>query len=277
MPVADHDVTASGRAATPGDERGRGAGHAARDAHHEVDVHLAAVRQPVAVQQPAQRSHVAEVEQLELRDHLALLAELVELGDERPRVGEHVVAEVGGAHRQAARVGSRVEDLEPLVERVVHGPAGRELDDEVGALAQRGDRVGEPTEVERGPVLGVADVHVDHRGTGGLALLGRRHQLLERGRELGTVLLGGLGAGGGHGDQQRFSHGRHAARSGVACRKSSCVRRAQCACSARRPGDDAVGPSSSDGNAAMCVQSVRGAHEDFWHAAPRFAQIRRAF
>ena len=36
--------------------------------------------------------------------------------------------------------------------------------------------------------------------------------------------------------------------------------RAQCACSARRRSEDAVSPSSSDGNNAMCVQSVREAH-----------------
>ena len=42
-----------GQGRDAGDQRGRGAGHAARDAHHEVDVHLAAVRQAVAVQQPA--------------------------------------------------------------------------------------------------------------------------------------------------------------------------------------------------------------------------------
>ena len=155
-----------------------------------------------------QRGDVAEVEQLELRDDLALLAELVELGDERPRVGEHVVAEVGGAHREAARVGGRVEDLQPQVERVVHRAAGRELDDEVGAVVQRLDGGAEPAEVERGPVVVVADVHVDHRRAGGLAVLGRLHELLERGRELGAVRLGGLGAGGGDGDQQRFSHGR---------------------------------------------------------------------
>ena len=115
---------------------------------------------------------MAEVEELELRHDLALLAELVEIGDERPRVAEHVVAEVGGAHRQAARVGGRVEHLQPGVERVVDRAAGGELDDQVGPLAQGRDGVGEALGLEGRAVVVVADVDVDHRGAGRLALLG---------------------------------------------------------------------------------------------------------
>ena len=47
----------------------------------------------------------------------------------------------------------------------------------------------QPAEVEGRPVLAVADVHVDHRGAGRLALLGGGDQLLEGGRELGQSSL----------------------------------------------------------------------------------------
>ena len=57
-------------------------------------------------------------------------------------------------------------------------------------------------------MLVVADVHVDHRGAGGLARDGRLDELLERGRQLRAVGLGGLGAGGRDGDEERLVHGR---------------------------------------------------------------------
>jgi hypothetical protein len=98
----------------------------------------------------------------------------------------------------------------------VHRAAGGELHHEVGALVQGVDGGGEPAEVERGAVVVVADVHVDHRRAGGLALTRGRHQLLERGRQLRAVGLGGLGPGGSDGDQQGLGgyvgHGGHAVR-----------------------------------------------------------------
>ena len=131
---------------------------------------------------------------------------------------EDVVAEVRRTHRQAARVRSGVEHLEPVVEAVVHGAAGRELDDEVGALVQGVDGVFEPAPVEGGLVVVVADVHVDHRGAGGLAALGRLHQLAQRRGQLRAVLLGRLRSGRRHRDQQLVlrgrarAHGRHRVR-----------------------------------------------------------------
>ena len=101
---------------------------------------LPPIRQPVtASMQPAQRGHVPEVEQLELGDDLALLGLAVELDHERPRVEEDVVAEVRRAAGQRAGVRLGVEHGEPLLQRVVHGAAGRQLDDEVGGLAHRLD------------------------------------------------------------------------------------------------------------------------------------------
>ena len=151
--------------------------------------------------------HLPEVEQLELGCHSALLNQLVELADERPRVGEHVVAEVGRPHGQAAGIGLRVEDLEPLVERVVDAAAGRELDDEVGVLADRRDPLPQKRQVERRLVLPVADMDVDHRRAGTLAVLGGLRELLRRGRQVGTVFLRRLGTCRGHGDQERVGHG----------------------------------------------------------------------
>ena len=86
-----------------------------------------------------------------------------------PGVEEDVVAEVGRAAGERARVGLGVEHGEPLLERVVHAAAGRELDDQVGLLAQRRRRCRAAGRVERRPVLAVADVHVDQRRAGRLA------------------------------------------------------------------------------------------------------------
>src|SRR5690606_25904142 len=139
-----------------GDERVGGAGHPSGDAHDEVDVDLAAVGQAVAVEQPAQRRDLPEVEQLELRHDLALLGELVKVADEPPGVHEDVVAEVRGAHGQAARVGRGVEHAKAVLERVVHRAAGGELDEQVGALPQCGDGIHQPLRVEGRAVLVVA-------------------------------------------------------------------------------------------------------------------------
>jgi hypothetical protein len=155
----------------------------------------------VRLQQPVQRGDVAEVEQLELRHHLQLLAELVQLGDERPGVEEDVVAEVDRAHGQRARVGRCLEHPQPLLVRVVDRASGRQLHDQAGRGAQRGHRLGEPGQVERGPVLVVADVHVHQAGPGGLAAHRGLDQLVERGRQRGHVGLGGLRPGGCDGDQ----------------------------------------------------------------------------
>jgi hypothetical protein len=201
MPVADHDVVSAGHAA-------------AWHSHHQVAVHPAAVRQAVGVEQPVQRVNMTEVEQLELRHHLPLLRELVELGDERPRVHEHVVTEVRRAHRQRARVGLGVEDLEALFERVVHGAAGGQLDDQRGGAADGVHRLLQPPGVERRLVLRVPDVEVDHRRARRFAAHSRLDQLLDRGGQIGHVRLGRLGAGrsngdqrGGVGDPGRHGHG----------------------------------------------------------------------
>ena len=130
MPVADHDVVASGRAWTAATSVGGVARHPAGDAHDEVAVHLAAVREPETIKQSVQRGNVTEVEQLELGDDLSLLGERVELLDERPGVHEHPVAEVHRAHRQRAGVRLGVEHAEPVLVRVGDRAAGRELDHE---------------------------------------------------------------------------------------------------------------------------------------------------
>ena len=104
MPVADQVVTSGGQGSDGGDQGVGRAGHAARDAHHEVDVHPAAVREPVRVEQPVQRGTWPRSNSSNSGTTSRSWRELVELADERPRVEEHVVAEVGGAHRQAARV-----------------------------------------------------------------------------------------------------------------------------------------------------------------------------
>ena len=164
MPVADHDVTSAGSIATPAISAAVVRRHRAGHPGHEVDVHPPAERQPVGVEQPAQGVHVAEVEQLELRHHLALLRLHVEVAHEPPGVEEHVVAEVGRAAGERARVGLGVEHGEPLLERVVHRAAGRQLHHEVGLGAQRVDRGPQPPGIQGRPVLVVADVQVDERG-----------------------------------------------------------------------------------------------------------------
>src|SRR4029077_8717551 len=101
--------------------------------------------------QPVQGRDLTQVEQLEFRDDLALDGQLVEVLDERPRVAEHVVAEVDRAAGQRAGVRRGAQDGEPAGEAVGHRAAGGQLDDEAGALAQRGHRVGEPAGVQGGP------------------------------------------------------------------------------------------------------------------------------
>ena len=170
---------------------------------------LLAGRETVLVEQPAHRVHLPEVEQLELRDHAALLRELVELADERPGVGEDVVAEVRRPHGQAARVGLGVEDLEPLVERVVNAAAGGQLDDEVGGLADGRHPLAQQGEVEGRPVLGSRTWMWIIAAPARLAVDRGLGELLGRGRQVRAVFLGRLGAGRGHGDQQRLGHGAH--------------------------------------------------------------------
>jgi hypothetical protein len=75
---------------------GQGTGHP----EHEVDVHGAAVRQSVAVDETLQGPEMADLEDLELRHDLALLGRNVELGHEGHRVVEDVVTEIDGAARQ---------------------------------------------------------------------------------------------------------------------------------------------------------------------------------
>jgi hypothetical protein len=157
-----------------------------------------------------QRGHLAQVEQLELRDHLRLLAEAVEVDDERPRVEEHLVAEVDGAHGERARVRARLQHPQSLLEGVVDRASGRQLHHHRGLGAQGVHRVAEQPRVEAGLVLGVTDVDVDETGAGGLAATPGLDQLVERGGQCRSVPLGGLGAGRSHGDQGRRCR-RHAA------------------------------------------------------------------
>src|SRR5215831_18686127 len=74
-----------------------GQGRPARDefgvARDQVTVDMAAVRLAKIAQQPVQRRHVTEVEELELGHYPPLLGPRVEVTDERPRVAEHLVPE----------------------------------------------------------------------------------------------------------------------------------------------------------------------------------------
>ncbi len=149
MPVADHDVTAAGSASTAATRASAVPGIPPGTPITRSTCTRPPYGAPYRSQQPLQRGDMAEVEELELRHHLALLAELVELGDERPRVREDVVAEVGGAHGQAAGVRLRVEHLAaarssgswtlPPVESCTTRSV---------CLVQRVHRVGEPRQVE---------------------------------------------------------------------------------------------------------------------------------
>jgi hypothetical protein len=162
-------------------------------------------------QQPVQRGDLTQVEQLEFRDHAGRLGPGVELADEWPRVQEHLVAEVHRAAGQRAGVGPGVEHRQSLLEAVADRAAGGQLDDQVGALAQRPHRVGEPARVQRRAVLAVADVHVDDGRPGRLALAGRRDQLVQRDGQHGDRRLIRLRAGGRDGDQGRPGHPGRAA------------------------------------------------------------------
>ena len=144
-----------------------------------------AVRCAKVTEQPVQRRHVAEVEELELRHDPPFLGPGVEIADERPRIAEHLVAEVDRAAGERAGVGCRVEHRQPAGETVGDGAAGGQLHDQVGALPQRRDRVGEAGQVQRRLRPIVADVHVDDRRTGRLALLGRGDQFVKGDRERG--------------------------------------------------------------------------------------------
>src|SRR5580693_3820981 len=175
--------------------------HAARHAHHQVAVHVPAGWRPELTEQPVQRRHLADVEKLELRDDSALLGQPVEVLDERPGVGEHLVTEIDRPTGQRAGIGSRVEDRESVGEAVGNRASGGELHDEVGALAQRRYRVSQPAAVQRGPGRVVPDVHVDDRRPGRLTLLGGRDELVESDRKRRYRGLVGLSAGRGHGDQ----------------------------------------------------------------------------
>ena len=124
-----------------------------------------------------------------------------------PRVAEHLVAEVDRAAGERAGVGCRVEDRQPAAETVGDRAAGGQLHDQVGALPQRRDRVGEPGQVQGRLRLIVADVHVDDRRTGRLALLGRGDQFVKGDRERGDGGLQRLGAGGRDGDQRPVLRG----------------------------------------------------------------------
>ena len=139
----------------------------------------AAINAVFGAEQPVQRCHVPQVEQLELGHHAELLRPDVELAHERPRVHEHLVAEVHGPAGQRAAVGTGVEHGQPPLERVGDRAAGGELDDQVGRLAQRVHRVGQPGQVERRLRLAVPDVHVDHRRACLAAFLRGRHELVQ--------------------------------------------------------------------------------------------------
>ncbi len=61
-------------------------------------MHVPAVRRAEVIEQPVQRGHMPHVEQLELGYHPESLRPGIELADERPGVGEYLIAEV---HRAA--------------------------------------------------------------------------------------------------------------------------------------------------------------------------------
>jgi len=82
------------------------------------------MRRAQIVEQPVQRGCMTHVEQLELWHHPELFGPGIELADERPRVGEHLRAEVHRPAGNRARVRAGVEDGEPLLEAVGDGSAG---------------------------------------------------------------------------------------------------------------------------------------------------------
>jgi hypothetical protein len=153
-----------------------------------------------------QRGDVPQVEQLELGDDPQFLGAPVQLHHERPRVHEDLVAEVDRPAGQRARVRRGLQHPQPVLVGVGDRAPGRQLDDQPGVLAQGLDGVAQPGGVQGRPGLLVADVHVDHGGLGGLAVLGRADELLQRDGKLRHVGLGGLGAGRRHGDERRCSH-----------------------------------------------------------------------
>ena len=102
-------------------------------------MHLAPEGQPKGIDQSSQRRHVPQVEQLELRNDLTLLGLTVELDHERVGVQEDVVAEVGGATRQAAGVRLGLQDRQALLKRIVNVATGGELDDQRRPLAHGQD------------------------------------------------------------------------------------------------------------------------------------------
>src|SRR5579859_456690 len=131
-----------------GDERLGGTGHPTGYPHHEVDVHTAAGRRPVPVEQSLKGGELTEVEDLVLGDDPALLHPGVQLDDELPPVEEDPVAEVDRTHRAGGHVRFGVEYPQPVGLGVGDRATGGQLDDEIGALAQCGDGVPEPAEVE---------------------------------------------------------------------------------------------------------------------------------
>lgn len=75
---------------------------------------------------------------------------------------------------------------------VVDAPAGRQLHHKVGRLADRRHAVSKSRQVERGSMIGVADVDVDQSRAGSLTTRSRLHELSQSGRQRGDIFLGGL-------------------------------------------------------------------------------------
>ena len=111
-----------------------------------------------------------------------------------PQVSEHESG-LGVEHGQAG------------VQWVVDAATRGQLDDQVGGLPDRHDRLAQQSLVERRRVLGplrvpgVADMQVDHRGAGLLAPYGGLDQLVGGGGQRRYGDPAALGSGGGHGDQ----------------------------------------------------------------------------
>jgi hypothetical protein len=191
------------------DERLRGAGHPAGNAHHEVAVHVAAVRRAVLVEQAGHGGDVTEVEQLELRDDLAVAHLEVEALHEIPPVHEDVGAEVDRPAGQARGVRAGLEHRQAVGLAVGDRAAGRHLDDQVGRLAHGVERGADVAEVERGLRVGVADMHVDHGRTGRLAGPRGRDELLDGHGQARSVGFVGFCTSRCHADERPGCHVRH--------------------------------------------------------------------
>ena len=191
-----------------GGQRLRRAGHAAGHAHDEVDVHVAAVRRPVPVEQPARgwradRGRRPRTRARSPRCCIWVCSSTIRshglLKTSRPKLTVPSVSEA--ASGSASRTASR------CVERVGDRAAAGELDDQVGALPHGGDDLAHPRR-------GRASAGCRRRGRAGgsptaptaLAVPRRRHDLLDGHRQRRDVGLRRLRPGRGDGDEGGGGH-----------------------------------------------------------------------